>query len=87
MTGAEDLSEQELVAMHGGFIAAKTFDSALTMLIRASGDYSDSHSWWPGRDSIEWFDHLVKDNWTDMNFLWLTEKNRLAICRVEGRYS
>ena len=83
----EDVSKQELVSMHGGFIATKAFDSILTMLIRASGDYSDSHRWWPERETIEWFDRLVKDNWGGMSFLWLSEKQRLAICRIDGRYA
>lgn len=83
----EDLLPQELIAMHGGFIAVKAFDSALTMLMRASGDYSDAFNWWPSRECIERFDLLVRTYWTDMHFLWLSEKHRLAICRVEGRYA
>lgn len=83
----ENLPTQELVAKHGGYIAVKTFDLALTMLIRASGDYSDAFTWWPGREHVERFDHLVKNYWVDMHFLWLSEKQRLAICRIDGKYA
>lgn len=83
----EDRPLEELVAMHGGFIAAKTFDLVLTMLTRASGEYADAFNWWPGRKEVEAFDALVKNHWNDMHFLWLSEKRRLAIYRVEGRYA
>lgn len=83
----EERQPKDLIAIHGGFIVAKSFDCILTMLLRASGDYSDSFSWWPGQECIKFFDRLVKTYWQDMNFLWLSEKNRLAICRTEGVYA
>lgn len=83
----EDQPLEELIAQHSGFIAAKTFDLVLTILIRASGDYSDAFNWWPSREQVEAFDRLVKTYWANMHFLWLSEKMRLAICRVERRYA
>lgn len=83
----EDRPAEELIQAYGELIAAKAFDLALTMLIRASGEYADSFSWWPGRREIEAFDDLVRSHQKGMNFLWLSEKKRLAIFRVEGRYA
>jgi hypothetical protein len=65
----------------------KTFDLVLTTLMRASGEYADASNWWPGRKEVEAFDELVKTYWTEMHFLWLLEKGRLAVCRVEDRHA
>ncbi|WP_371355699.1 hypothetical protein ACA087_02120 [Pseudomonas chlororaphis] len=82
----EDVTIAELIAEHGGYITLKAFDIALTMLMRASGEYADAFNWWPGRTILEDYDALVSQYDDNTNFLWLSEKHRLAVCRVEGRY-
>ncbi len=57
------------------------------MLMRASGDYSDSFNWWLGREQVENFSAQVRNAEQDDHFLWVKEKKRLAINRVEGIYN
>ncbi|CAD2246676.1 hypothetical protein [Xanthomonas arboricola] len=83
----EDRPIGELIEVYNELISAKAFDLALTMLMRASGDYADAFSWWPGRKEVEAFNKFVKYHQAGMNFLWLSEKSRLAVHRVEGRYA
>ena len=82
----ENLTPRELIDLHGGYITLKAFDIALAMLMRASGPYSDAFNWWPGREMMEAYDGVVRQYDEHSNFLWLTEKQRLTIYRVEGRY-
>lgn len=83
----EEKPAEELIAAHGDFIAAKTFDLVLVMLLRASGPYADSFNWWPQNSEIEAFDELVRSTPTEINFLWSSEKKNLAVFRVEGKYA
>ncbi len=83
----DNKSTDKLIEEHKPFIEIKTFDIVLAMLMRASGDYSDSFNWWPGREQIENFSEKIKCIDRDDHFLWAIEKKRLAINKVEGVYN
>ena len=82
-----DRNQEELIREHKSFLTIKVFDIVITFLMRASGSYSDSSRWWPGIEIMEEFNSAITLIERDHCFLWPTEKKRLAINKVEGRYA
>lgn len=82
----EDMSSEALSQEYGNFIALKTFDYVLAMLLNGSGTYSDSHIWWPGKAFLQEFDEFANELAPSTRLLWLQEKTRLAVYRRLGWY-
>ncbi|EPV0755323.1 TPA: hypothetical protein L4605_002390 [Pseudomonas aeruginosa] len=82
----EDMSSETLSQEYGHFIALKTFDYVLAMLLSGSGPYSDSHVWWPGKTFMHEFDVFACELASSTQLLWLQEKTKLAVYRVSGWY-
>lgn len=82
-----DRNQEDLIREHKSFMDIKVFDIVITFLMRASGSYSDSFNWWPGKEAMENFNEAIKMIDRDHYFLWPTEKKRLSINKMEGRYT
>ncbi|WP_409765204.1 hypothetical protein [Ferrovibrio sp.] len=82
----DDHPKKTLIKMYGPIIGLKTFDSTITTLMRGSGKYADAFRWWPHPKVIDWFNVQTKSQEHETHFLWSSEKQRLAICLVEGKY-
>ncbi|MCP1608151.1 DUF5677 domain-containing protein [Pseudomonas citronellolis] len=80
----EDMTGERLNQEFGHFIALKTFDYVLAMLLNGSGSYADSHIWWPGRPFMERFDRFANELVSFPRLLWLQEKAKLSVYQIEG---
>jgi len=83
---SDNLSAEELYKEHVPGIYLKLFDIAISMYIYASGEYSDSHSWFPKKEFVESVNYIMKKlsvNYENENYIWLDTKKILVVYNHE----